>query len=111
MTSTALKPESEAEGLEQADPSVRVLPASRQASGGEYIATQNSQEGCVLTLSPGPELSPCTRAVFLQGKKKVIKTACTAPHSIWREADHANCYSPAWEVMTSQWDRTPARAL
>lgn len=90
---------------------MRVLPANRQASGGEYIATQNAHMGGVLTLSPGPELSPCTRADFLQGKRKVIKTPCTTLHSIWREAGHANCYSLAWEVMTSQWDRTPAGAL
>lgn len=105
MTSTAWEPESEAKGLEQADPSVRVLPASRQAGGGEYVSTQNAHEGRVLTLSTGPELSPCTRAAFLQGKRKVTKTPCSTLHSFWWEADHANCYSPAWEVMASQWDR------
>lgn len=54
--------------------SVRVLPASRQAGGGEYVSTQNAHEGRVLTLSTGPELTPCTRAIFLQGKRKVAKT-------------------------------------
>ena len=84
---------------------MRVLPASRQAGGGEYVSTQNAHEGRVLTLSTAPELSPCTRAAFLQGKRKVTKTPCSTLHSFWWEADHANCYSPAWEVMASQWDR------
>ena len=78
---------------------------SGQAGGGEYVSTQNAHEGGVLTLSTGPELSPCTRAAFLQGKRKVTKTPCSTLHSFWWEADHANGCSPAWEVMASQWDR------
>ena len=87
LISTAWDPESDAESLEQANPSVRVLPPHRQAGGGEYGSTQNTHKGGVPTLSPGPELAPCTRAVFPQGRRRVTMTPCTAPLSVWQEAD------------------------